>query len=102
MVFRTAETDLEHLLGKPNQYIEKADWIDTRIKENSIDNQVGGVIEVFETFDALEKRNKQFEEIERKFGIKNYHYIHKNVLLGLDSILTPQQASDYEIVFRSL
>lgn len=100
--FYTAETDFENLLGKPDQYIEKVDWIDTRIKSNSIDNHVGGVIEIFETVDALESRKKKVEEVESKAGIKNYLFAHKNVLIRLDSILNPQQASDYEIVLKTV
>lgn len=102
VVFCTTETDFDNLLGRPNQYIEKVEWIDTRIKGNSQDNHVGGVIEVFESKDALEDRIKRIEEIEKVAGIKNYRFIHKNVLLRLDSILTSEQADNYEMVLSEL
>ncbi len=98
----TSETDFEKLLGKPNQYVEKVGWIDTRIKENSRDNFVGGAIEVFDTEDLLQKRIRSRKENEKSFGIENYYVVHKNVLLILDSLLMPQQVSDYEKTFSSL
>ncbi len=100
--FITKETDFENLLGKLNQYVEKAEWIDTRIKENSKDNHVGGVIEISETEDALEIRSNQIKEIEKTAGIKNYQFTHKNILLRLDNTINEQQAYDYEIVFKGL
>jgi hypothetical protein len=99
----TAETDLNKLLGRPNQYIEKISWIDKRIKENSTDNLVGGTIEVFDSVELVEKRRKYIEEIGKSAGIfTQYQYAHKNVLLRLDKELTPQQASEYEKVLKDL
>ncbi len=98
----TSETDFEKLLGKPNQYVEKAGWIDTRIKSNSADNFQGGGIEVFETEDLLEKREKQWLENQRNMGFENHYLAHKNVLMILDNSLTSQQVSDYEKILKSL
>lgn len=98
----TSETDLENLLGKPNQYIEKVGWIDTRIKSNSDDNLVGGGIEVFESAELLRKRKSQWLAKEQEFGFQNYYLENKNVLMILDSSLTQNQIADYEKVFRDL
>lgn len=71
--FFTSETDFENLLGKPNQYIEKVSWIDTRIETDSADNLVGGGIEVFKTVDLFQKRKGEWLRKEEIYGLENYY-----------------------------
>ena len=98
----TSETDLEKLLGKPEQYVEKASWIDTRIKTNSDDNFVGGGIEVFKSKELLWKRKSHWLAKESMFGFQNHYFENKNVLMILDGSLSQKQIAAYEKAFKSL
>ncbi|MDQ3373545.1 MAG: hypothetical protein M3521_06625 [Acidobacteriota bacterium] len=102
-IIYSAETDPNKLLGRPNQYNEKINWVDKRIKQTSPDNVQGGTIEIFDDIETLEKRKKYIEEIGKSAPMfTQYQYSHKNVLIRLDKELTPPQAAEYEKILKSL
>jgi hypothetical protein len=92
------ETDPNKLMNRPNSYIEKADWADTRVKQIDPKSPTGGTIEIFKSDDDLQKRKNYIEHgPAAALGMNNeYMYIHKNALIRLRKDLTPAQAKDYE------
>lgn len=106
------ETDLNKLLGRPNQYISKTTFEDTRLEQK--DNNeflteeekaepVGGTVEVFNNSDDMEKRKTYIETISSSMSLLNqYIYSKGNVLMRLEHDLTPTQAKEYEDLFNSI
>lgn len=112
IVVYTEETDLNNLLGRPNQYIYKATFEDIRLEqtnksldsdyfsEEEINEPIGGTVEVFINTKDLNNRKKYIETLSSNMSIFNqYIYSSANVLLRLDNKLTPSQAQEYEKAF---
>jgi len=98
----TAENDPNKLLSRPNQYIGKANWNDKRVDALTPDER-SMTVEVFASAEDLESRRKYVENIGKAMSaLTQYQYVHKNALLRLDHKLTPEQAAEYEKVFKSL
>ncbi len=98
----TAENDPNKLLGRPNQYTGKASWNDKRVEPLTADDR-SMTVEVFASGEDLENRRKYVEAIGKSMSpVAQYQYVHKNALLRLSHKLTPQQATDYEKVLKSL
>lgn len=107
IVVYTEETDLNNLLGRPNQYISKATFQDTRLEQVNIDNEflteeerkepTGGTVEVFNNEEDMLKRKQYVESITSSISaLSEYIYTRGNVLLRLEHELTPEQAKEYE------
>lgn len=106
IVVYNEETDLNNLLGRPNQYITKANFEDIRIEGNEYldeDTMLGGTVETFDNLSDLENRKEYCESLGRQFSIST-QYIHENnyALLRIDNELTPTQAQEYEKVFNEI
>lgn len=98
----TAESDPNKLLGRPNQYVGKVNWEDTRIKQEGDDFE-GGSIETFSNEQDLNSRKQYVEAISKSGGMfAQYNYAHKNALLRLSKELTPTQVEEYKKVFDKL
>ena len=98
----TAENDPNKLLGRPNQYIGKANWNDKRVEPLTPDDR-SMTVELFASAEDLENRRKYVEAVSKSISpLAQYQYVHKNALLRLSHKLTPQQASEYEKVLKSL
>lgn len=102
IIVYTEENDVNELLGRPNQYISKINFADSRKDQVDIENNpVGGSIEVFNNNEDAEARKKHVEDIIKATGMFNqYIYIENNVLLRIDGALTPEQAKEYEDGFH--
>jgi len=97
----TAETDTNNLLGRPGQYIGKINFEDTRIEEDNAD--LNDSIEVFSNTNDLNSRANYIKAVTKDTPmLLQYSYTHKNVLLRLDTALTPDQAAEYEKALKSL
>jgi hypothetical protein len=97
----TAKTDPNDLLGRPNQYTSKVNFKDTRLKPDSLadnlDVQEGGSIEVFENESDAIRRKEYLESIGKGFSpFSEYTYREGTVLLRLSHRLLPKQAAEYE------
>lgn len=97
----TAKTDPNDLLGRPNQYTSKVNFKDTRLKPDSLaddlDVQEGGSIEVFENKSDAIRRKEYIEGIGKGFSpFSEYTYREGTVLLRLSHRLLPKQAAEYE------
>ena len=96
----TAKTDPNDLLGRPNQYTSKVNFKDTRLKPDSLaddlDVQEGGSIEVFENKSDAIRRKEYVEGIGKGFSpFSEYTYREGTVLLRLSHRLLPKQAAEY-------
>jgi DNA-binding MarR family transcriptional regulator len=99
----TAETDSNKLLGRPNQYVEKVNWADSRIEQISADDVTGGTIEIFANELDCKKRKEYIEQVTSGNAMfAQYIFQKKNVLLRLEYDLTPEQADQYKSVFNKV
>lgn len=110
------EDDPNQQLGRPNQYVSKVVWADTRIDPhnfsdendeeiNSIDpvNFKGGTIEGFRNQADLNRRYNYIKNIVLAMPIYNQYMYKKGLfLMRLDKELTPRQAKEYEIQFNKV
>lgn len=104
----TAESDQNHLLGRPHQYVGKVSWRDTRVNESDshgadISASDGGSVEVFANLADAEARAHYVETIAAGGGIfSEYDYSDGTVLLRVSKDLTPDQAKAYQTALLSL
>lgn len=109
------KTDINELLGRPNQYTSKATFEDLRIEqinknldkeyfsEEEINEPIGGTIEVFKNEKDMKKRKKYIEEITSSISVfAEYSYGEKVYLLRLNNSLTPSQAEEYKNIFYEI
>lgn len=106
-VVYTEETDLNELLGRPNQYTSKVTFEDTRLEQRSDDSEnkepVGGTVEVFNNADDMQKRKDYVASITSSMAVfAEYSYSNEYILLRLNKGLTPSQASEYETILNEI
>ena len=105
IVVYTSETDMNNLLGRPNQYTSKVNFADNRISKEYVEENdaKGGTIEVFGNKTDMEKRKEYIEQISNSSSMfAQYIYSKGNVLLRLEKELTPEQAKEYEEAFYKI
>lgn len=95
------ETCPNDLLGRPGQYIGKADWEDTRVEQFG-DSLTGGTVEVFDNQNSSLKRKEYLEPFLEEAMFLQYLFVHKNVIVRIDKELTPTQADEYKDALESL
>ncbi|MBU3098401.1 MULTISPECIES: hypothetical protein [Clostridium] len=94
-----ATHDTSGLFGRPNQYTEKIEWNDGRIK----DSQVTSSIEVFKTEADATARKTYLEGIIKTMPMLMQYIEQKNnILLRVEGGLIPTQSEEYIKVFKSL
>jgi len=95
----TAESDPNHLLGRPNGYLSKTAFLDTRLERltpDSVSADDGGSVEVFATPDQALARKTYIDGIGAASPMfAEYSYPAAEVLLRLSKRLTPEQAAQY-------
>lgn len=98
----SAATDPNYLLGRPGQYVSKANFRDTRLEPEAgfdqYDPRNGGSIEVFTTDADAQVRLQRFAAT-RAF-MPEYDYVEGKTLLRVSYRLTPDQAAQYEAAFK--
>lgn len=97
IIHYTEENCPEGLLRRPEQYIERADFEDTRLDQN-VDLYRGGSIEVFFNKSDLDKRMEHLESVASDILNNRYRYIYNNVIIRLDDALTSEEAQEYESI----
>ena len=96
-------TDLNKLLGRPNQYTSKINFADTRLDQTDPENPNGGTIEVFENASDLDKRKKHNEMVMEQYPVfTEYLFVHDNYIIRLSYDLTKDQAEEYKKIFMSI
>lgn len=102
------DSDPNNLMGRPNEYISKASFLDTRVKDpygngyidGEIDIDFGGTVETFNTAADAQAREKYIDRVVSESGIgKMYMYTFCNVVFRVGYELKPSQAEDYEKAF---
>jgi len=86
------------LLGRPNQYIERIDWDDSRyVEENE-----SASIEVFNSHQDMLRRKEQIESVWEVIPmLRQPLYYNDNMLLRLPSSFSPSTVDEYESIFNS-
>lgn len=98
------ESDPNDLMGRPDQYIGKANFADTRLDTSTdFDLQGGGSVEVFGNEDDAEKREEYVKSVTGASSLfTEYSFREGSILLRLASELTPAQAEEYEAALKAL
>lgn len=103
----TADNDLNHLLGRPGQYIGKTNWIDTRMTTTNTGADIavrdGGSVETFATLADATARFTYIQGISKSSPLfAEYEYQEGTAILRISSTLTPDQAQAYDDAFKKL
>ncbi|MER7768709.1 hypothetical protein [Kitasatospora sp. NPDC096140] len=95
----TAESDPNHLLGRPGQYTSKMTFTDSRIKAADVEGEAadsvarGGAIEVFATEADAKTRAAYIQGIVKGMpALMEYDYAKGPVVVRVSKYLTPDQA----------
>jgi hypothetical protein len=104
LVDYTPENDPNHLLGRPHQYVHKANWHDSRIAASAdFDIDGGGSIETFAVEADLASRVAYVSHIAQsasQFAEYEYSSVSGLFFLRLSHYLTPNQANDYVVALQ--
>lgn len=100
VVIYTEDTDPNKLLGRPNQYIGKLNFTDTRYKGTKAEDF--GTIEIFKNKDDLEARYQYVESVTKGTPLLMYQFRHENLLMRLPHEVTPTQAKEYEAALNQM
>jgi hypothetical protein len=104
----TAANDLNHLLGRPGQYIGKVNFKDTRItgygQGANISVSDGGSIEVFANPTEAKKRFAYLQSLSTSGNalFAEYEYLDSMIILRISTQLTPDQAKQYLTALKAL
>ena len=98
------ETDTNGRLGRPNQYIQKTNFADSRYNQPDIENNpIGGTIEIFNNAEDAQARK---DYLDNAFKIlsetPDYMYLRDKMLFRIHDELTPTHAKEYETGFDAL
>ena len=98
-----ASTDPNELLGRPGQYVGKAKWVETRIKQSSIQGSdpKGGDVEIFDSQKSMDQRWQYLGGFSDSSLLGFYMYHSGNAIVRLEHDLTPDQAAEYEAALKS-
>ncbi|MFE9844719.1 hypothetical protein [Streptomyces goshikiensis] len=99
----TAESDPNHLLGRPGQYTSKITFKDGRIKPDDTqgveagDVSLGGAIEAFASAADAQTRATYIQTVTKGMpALAEYDYVHGATLVRVSRLLTPEQAGEYK------
>ena len=100
----TAANDPNHLLGRPNGYVSKDSWTDTRVSPDQAKDttpgsvDLGGSVEVFATAAQAQARETYIQGILKADPMlgTEYDYVVGDALIRVSQVLTPAQAQAYD------
>jgi hypothetical protein len=102
----TEETDVNELLGRPGQYIAKANFSVKELEENGnpdMDIEQGGSVEIFANEKDAKNRFDYISEVTKSSPmLSEYDYIHGKMILRLSNKVLPSKAKEYQKAFESL
>ena len=91
-------TDPNGNLGRPGEYISKADFEDTRLDQYG-EYYTGGTIETFENESDCDNRYEYLKAMQDSslgaFGLGQYMYKYDKAIFRIEYDLTPDQAEEY-------
>lgn len=92
-------TDPNGLLGRPGQYVEKMNFIDSRDKDKKHDCS----IEIFRNTEDAQTRKTYLDAIGKSSSMfASYSYLHKNVLVRISFGVLPTDAEAYRQALESI
>lgn len=96
-----ASSDPNKLLGRPGQYVSKANFRVRGIPDDKLNDGIdvseGGGVEIFDDEDAASKREEYIKAIAESGGLfAEYTYRDGLVVLRLSSELTPDRTAEFE------
>jgi hypothetical protein len=100
----TFGSDPNHLLGRPNGYLSKASFTDSRIQSASVRDpslgsvDLGGSVEVFASPDIASTRAAYLQRVENAatFLGSEYDFVAGDILVRVSGDLTAKQANEYK------
>ena len=101
----TASNDPNDLLGRPGQYVGKANFQDRRVPASArlgkFDTSAGGSIEVFASTEDAKRRYRYVRAVTQGMAgaYVEYDYLEGRGFLRLSAHLTPRQVRSYERAF---
>ncbi|MFF7600445.1 hypothetical protein [Streptomyces mirabilis] len=105
----TAESDPNHLLGRPNEYTSKVTFSDSWVSAVQVtgadpgDVERGGAIEAFANPADAKARAAYIRGVAKSLpALAEYDYVHGSVLVRVSHYLTPKQAAQYESAAATL
>ncbi len=102
----TEDNDPNSLLGRPDRYIQKSSWADTRAEQPDPefdDTPTGETVEIFESETQLQKRKAYIEEIAADLPMAvQYFYVKGKVMVRIHKDLTPSEADEYGQALQEL
>jgi len=103
VIVYTEQNDENKLLGRPNQYVSKVNFADSRIEQLDETNPKGGSIETFSNTKDLNNRKTYIETfVNSNPAFTEYLIVNGNYLLRLHKDLTGTQVEEYKQVFAGL
>lgn len=91
-------TDPNGNLGRPGEYISKADFEDMRLEQYG-EYYTGGTIETFESKSDCDNRYEYLKALQDSslgaFGVNQYIYKYDTAIFRIEYDLTPDQAEEY-------
>jgi hypothetical protein len=108
-VVYTAASDPNKLLGRPNGYLSKIAFSDSRVSPSDVEGtdsdavERGGSVEVYADADGAKKRSDYIQAIAKGLpAAGEYDYLSGAVLVRVSRVLTPDQARDYETALKTI
>jgi hypothetical protein len=104
----TATNDPNNLLGRPNEYISKDNFIDTRISTSDTGANItvsdGGAIETFTNSSDAQKRFTYLQSLSTSGNplFAEYEYLDSTAILRISTKLTADQAGAYQTALKTL
>ena len=95
-----ASSDSNHLLGRPGQYVAKANWADSRIEQSGSEPK-GGTVEIFQSQDDLNKRKDYLAGFQDSPMLGFYMFAEANAIVRVEHDLTPDQSAEYENALKN-
>lgn len=84
-------TDPNKLLGRPNGYLSKAEFTDSRVKADK-----AGSVEVFDDASGAEARAEYIQALGKSPALAEYTFVRGNVVVRVDKDMAPSDAKAYE------
>lgn len=103
VVVYNEKTDPNKMLGRPNQYISKVNFADTRLDQLDPKNPNGGSIETFKNTDDLKARKEYIESVIKTTpAFTEYMVVNGKYLLRLSKDMTNDQVNKYKKAFMAI
>lgn len=91
------ESDVNGLLGRPNQYTSKINFEITTVEQTDPEDPKGGSIEVFSNVEDAQARYDYIQELGKSMTfLAEYDYLNDYVLLRINYDVTPSDEKQYE------